>query len=196
MKEGLEVDRFLIGGVLCIVLLVTASKFMPSSPTSITVHNEALLKRSIEQSEKKIKALTKKNEDLTASYERERDSLISSTKIIHDKVIVYRKAVEATDLRPDSLNLALESKESRKIIVAQSEHIDVLLALNQKADSLLDLRMEIIMEQDIQIRDWSDRFDNMVAQKDDLIKKERKKGHKKLVKGVVLGALIAIILVK
>ena len=189
-----KIDKFLVGGVIILVILVFLSKIMPPSPGSVTIENEALLKRAIEQSEKKVKALTKKNEDLTASYERERDSLISSTKIIHDKVIVYRKAVEATDLRPDSLNLALESRESRKIIVAQSEHIDALLALNLKADSLLDLRLEIIQEQDSQIQDWSDRFENMVEQKDDLIKKERKRGHKKFIKGVLIGGVVVFVI--
>lgn len=194
--KGEMVDRFLVYGLLLIVLLVFLGRIMPPSDSgSIKEHEakEAVLRHEIYKRNLTIKDLKNRDAEKTKIYERHRDSLIALVR--KPRNAEYVKAVEATDANPDSVNLANEVKISRKIIHEQESHINALLDLNLKADSLLNLRKQIIEAQDLQIADWEDRFNNMVAQKDQELKEERKRGRKRFLKGMAVGGLVTLVLV-
>ena len=191
-----KVDIFWVYAMLLMVILVFFIPIMPpSSSGDVTEYqaNEILLKDKINRSRLEIKALKAKDTEKTRTYERERDSLISRTKVIHESLVVYKKVVEATDLNPDSANMAKEIVVSRKIITDQSNHINALLKLNLKADSLLGVRLDIINAQDIQITDWESRFNNIISAKDAEIKAEIKRGSRKGRRGFGLGFVFGYI---
>jgi hypothetical protein len=192
--KGEKVDRFLVYGL--IVILVFLGRIMPPTNNgSIKEHEakEAVLRNEIVKRDKVIISMKAKDAENTKAYEKERDSLIALVR--KPRNAEYVKAVEATDANPDSVNLANEVKISRKIIHEQESHINALLDLNLKADSLLNLRKQIIEAQDLQIADWEDRFNNMVAQKDQELKEERKRGRKRFLKGMAVGGLVTLVLV-
>jgi uncharacterized protein YhaN len=195
MKDQ-KVDRFLVYGLLLIVFLIFLAKIMPPSNTgNVKEHEakEAVLKHEIHKRDLTIKDLKKRDAQKTEIYEHTRDSLIA---LVHKpRNVEYVKAVEATDLRPDSLNLLNEVNISRKIIHEQESYINALLDLNLKSDSLLKLRREIIEAQDLQIADWEDRYNNVLTLKDAEIKAEKKRGVKRFFKGVAVGGLVTLILV-
>lgn len=193
----MNVDRFLVYGLLLIVTLVFLGHFMPPSDSgSIKEHEarEAVLRHEIRKRDLTIKDLKSRDQQKTKIYERHRDSLISLVR--KPRNAEYVKAVEATDAKPDSVNLANEVKISRRIIHEQESHINALLDLNMEADSLLHLRLSIIKVQDAQIADWEERFENMVSQKDAEIKAEKRRGRKKFFKGVAIGVIVAILVTK
>lgn len=194
-----KIDKFLVYGVLLIVFLLFLGRIMPPSNTDKRLDEskakEAVLKHEIAKRDLEIKTLKAKDQVISEAFQKERDSLISSTKVIRESVIVYRKAVEATDLRPDSINLLNEVRIGRKIIVSQEAHINALLGLNLKADSLLDVRLSIIKVQDLQLVDWEARYNNVITLKDAEINAEIKRGVKRFFKGVAVGGLVALILV-
>lgn len=188
----------LIGiGFLIALLIVAGSLLPPSRSGDVTEYQEReiLLKSQIKRQAMEIRVLKSRDSVREVAYHKLRDSVKTignSTEVIK---VVYREATRATDLRPDSLNLLNEVRIGRKLITSQEAHINALLALNSEADKLLASKNEIIAAQEIQMVDWEARFNNMVAQKDDEIKQERKRGNKKFFKGVGLGGAIVLVLV-
>lgn len=189
----------LIGiGVIVIALLLAVSVlFPPSRSGDVTEYQEReiLYKHQIQRQAREIKVMKSRDSVREVAYRKMQDSVKTIGKTKEVIKVVYREATRATDLRPDSLNLLNEVNISRKIITSQEAHINALLALNSEADKLLASKNQIIAAQEMQIVDWEARFNNMVAQKDEEIKQERKKGNKKLLKGAVIGGLIVLLIV-
>lgn len=192
MRNKIGVAVLILIGVILLFFLLP-----PTNTGRITEYQEReiLLKNQIQRQGVQIKRLKSRDSVMSVHYR----SLQDSTKVIRDTVqvikIVYKKAVEATDLRPDSTNLLKEVNISRKLITSQEAHINALLALNLEADKLITSKVAIIGTQDTQIELLVKRFDNMVAQKDGEIKQERRRGNKKLLKGAVIGGLIVLLIV-
>lgn len=190
-------DKWLGFVLLLLLALVLFSIIAPPTNTGrITEYQEReiLLKNQIQRQGLQIKTLKSRDSVMSVAYM----SLQDSTKVIRDTVhvikIVYKKAVEATDLRPDSTNLLNEVRVGRKLITSQEAHINALLTLNSEADKLLASKNEIIAAQELQMVDWEARFDNIITVKDAEIKAEKKRGNKKFIKGAIIGAVIALLI--
>lgn len=191
-------DRLIGVGFIVIVVLLIFGLFSPPSPSGdVTKYQEReiLLKSEIKRQAREIKSLKSHDSVMTIAYRKLQDSAKTIGKSTEVIKVVYRKAVEATDLRPDSLNLLKEVNISRKIITSQEAHINALLALNLEADKLLASKVDIIEAQDGQISLLSERFDNMITAKDAEINAEIKRGNKKFFKGLGLGAAAVALLV-
>ena len=185
-----KMDRLVGFGLLLIVALLIFGILSPSSPSgNITEYqeNEVLLKNQIKRQAQEIRVLKSQSSVIEIAYQKLQDSVKTIGKSEEVIKVVYREAVEATDLRPDSLNLLREVQVSRKLITAQEAHIKALLVLNIEADKLIASKVEIIEAQEDQITLLSERFDNMIAAKDAEIKAEVKKGNRKGVKGFCKG---------
>lgn len=190
-------DKWLGFVLLLLLALVLFSIIAPPTNTGrITEYKEReiLLKNQIQRQGVQIKTLKSRDSVMSVAYM----SLQDSAKVIRDTVqvikIVYKKAVEATDLRPDSTNLLNEVFLSRKLITSQEAHINALLTLNSEADKLLASKNEIIAAQELQMVDWEARFNNIITVKNAEIKQEKKRGNKKLIKGAIIGAIIALLI--
>jgi len=190
-------DKWLGFVLLLLLALVLFSIIAPPTNTGrITEYQEReiLLKNQIQRQGVQIKRLKSRDSVMSVHYR----SLQDSAKVIRDTVqvikIVYKKAVEATDLRPDSTNLLNEVFLSRKLITSQEAHINALLTLNSEADKLLAFKNEIIAAQELQMVDWEARFNNIITVKNAEIKQEKKRGNKKFIKGAIIGAIIALLI--
>lgn len=183
--------------LLAVVLLIFWIFSPPSNSGNITKaqETEILLKSQIKRQSFEIKTLKSRDSVRSIAYQKLQDSVKKIAEPVEVIKVVYKKAVEATDLRPDSTNLLNEVTVGRKLIAAQSAHINALLTLNLEADKLIASKVAIICSQDTQIKLLTKRFDNMVAQKDEQIKQERKKGNRKFLRGVGLGTAIVAVLV-
>lgn len=190
-------DKWLGFVLLLLLALVLFSIIAPPTNTGrITEYKEReiLLKNQIQRQGVQIKTLKSRDSVMSVAYMILQDS----AKVIRDTVqvikIVYKKAVEATDLRPDSTNLLNEVFLSRKLITSQEAHINALLTLNSEADKLLAFKNEIIAAQELQMVDWEARFNNIITVKNAEIKQEKKRGNKKFIKGAIIGAIIALLI--
>lgn len=159
------------------------------------VETEAILKHELKRLHFENRKLKSRDSVRSIAYAKVQDSV----KILSEKTakvrIVYRDARAATETRLDSTNLYNEVIAGRELIDAQESHINGLLDLVHKGDELIASKMEIIKNQDIQLVNWEARYNNMVSQKDKEIKRERKRGNKKFIKGVGMGAAIVVLLV-
>lgn len=191
-------DKLIGFGLLLMALLIVMGVFLPGSHSgNINEYQEReiLFKHEIARKERLIKSLQDQNNTWSAAYAKQSDSvreLLSKTPPIKED---YKQAVEQTYAKPDSANLANEVKVSRVLIANQEQDINALLDLNVSANKLLDKRLEIIQRQDSLIIDQRDRFNNILIVKDQRIKEERKKGNKKFIKGIGVGAAITLVLV-
>lgn len=191
MRNKIGVAVLILIGVILLFFLLP-----PTNTGRITEYQEReiLLKNQIQRQGLQIKTLKSRDSVMSVHYRSVQDS----TKVIRDTVqvikIVYKKAVEATDLRPDSTNLLNEVFLSRKLITSQEAHINALLTLNSEADKLLAFKNEIIAAQELQMVDWEARFNNIITVKDAEIKQEKKRGNKKFIKGAIIGAIIALLI--
>ena len=186
-----------VGILLAVGLLVLGIFFPPTNGGNITKERERviILQERIKVAEGQIKALKKQGYLDSIGYAKSREMANSASNTVEVIKVVYRDAVQATDLRPDSTNLLNEVQVSRKIIVAQTAHINALLDLNTKADKLIASQVEIIKGQDNQITLLSEQLDNMVALNKAELKQERRKGNRKFFKGMGVGAVIVAVLV-
>ena len=186
-----------VGILLAVVLLVLGIFFPPTNGGNITEEREKviILQERIKVAEGQIKALKKQGYLDSIGYAKSREMANSASNTVEVIKVVYRDAVQATDLRPDSTNLLNEVQVSRKIIVAQTAHINAMLDLNAKADKLIASQVEIIKGQDNQITLLSEQLDNMVALNKAELKQERRKGNRKFFKGMGLGGAIVLVLV-
>lgn len=191
MRNKIGVAVLILIGVILLFFLLP-----PTNTGRITEYQEReiLLKNQIQRQGLQIKTLKSRDSVMSVHYRSVQDS----TKVIRDTVqvikIVYKKAVEATDLRPDSTNLLNEVFLSRKLITSQEAHINALLVLNSEADKLISAKVAIIGTQDMQIETLNKRFDNIITVKDAEIKEEKRRGNKKFIKGAIIGAIIALLI--
>ena len=188
----------LLFALLAILFLLALWAILPptnSGDIKKHVENEAILKHELKRLYFENKTLKSRHSLRAIAYQKSQDSV----KILAQKAgkirVVYRDARTATETRPDSTNLYREVMAGRELIDAQESHINGLLELNAKADSLLGLRLQRIQNQDSTILTLNERFDNMVEMKDKEIKQERKKGNRKFFKGAALGAISVVVLV-
>ena len=139
---------------------------------------EALLKSEINRLNSQNKKL--KSDDLVKEtlYQKRDDSLTKIAEQTQKIKVVYRTVREATDQKPDSINLLNEVRESRKLIDQQDAHINAFIKLKEAGDSLIASKIRIIQNQDSTIQILSNRFVNMVAHKDQQIKKERRQKNR------------------
>ena len=187
-KNEQRVDRFLVYGILVIVVILLLGKILPPSGTTVLHDNEVMYKNKIKAQDLEIKQLKDKDKLIEIRYQRAKDSV----KILSEKSaevrVVYRDARRATETRLDSTNLHREVLSARLLIDAQEAHINGLLGLVSKSDSLLDVRLSRIKVQDIQLVDWEGRYNNIITLKDAEINAEIKRGRKKFWRGFFLGA--------
>lgn len=184
---------------LCAIILLVVLWFMwpqdRSAELKKHVETEAILKHELKRLHFENRKLKSRDSVRSIAYSKVQDSVKELSKLAQKPRIVYKEARESTDQNPDSANLRAEVMAGREIIDAQESHINGLLTLSQKADELITSKMEIIKNQEEQLMKWPERYENMVSQKDKEIKHERKRGNKKFIKGVGLGAAIVVILV-
>ena len=194
-KRNERIDKFLIYGVLLILLILLLGQMLPQSSSSVLQDNEVLYKTQIKARDLEIKQLKSQDKIVAIRYQRAKDSV----KILSEKTaevrVVYREARRATETRLDSTNLYNEVIQSRLLIDAQESNINGLLTLVSKSDSLLDVRLSTIKVQDVQLLEWEDRFHNIIDIKDAEIKAEIKRGRKKFFKGLIGGGAIVALLV-
>ena len=194
-KRNERIDKFLIYGVLLILLILLLGQMLPQSSTSVLQDNEVLYKTQIKARDLEIKQLKSQDKIVAIRYQRAKDSV----KILSEKAdevrVVYREARRATETRLDSTNLYNEVISARLLIDAQESNINGLLTLVSKSDSLLDVRLRTIKVQDVQLIEWEDRFHNMIDIKDEEVKFEKKKGNRKFFKGLIGGGAIVALLV-
>jgi hypothetical protein len=191
-------DKLIWMGVIIIIVLVLFGIFSPPSRSGdVTVYQEReiLLKNEIKRKAIEIRTLKSRDSVRSISYQKLQDFVKKMDEPVEVIRVVYKKATRATDLSPDSTNLLNEVRTSRKLIVAQEAHINALLGLNSEADKLISSKVGIIQAQEGSIQALSERFDNMVASKDLEIKKERKRGNRKFLRGIGIGAAIVAVLV-
>ena len=194
-KNEQRVDRFLVYGILVIVVILLMGRILPQSSTTVLHDNEVMYKNKIKVQDLEIKRLKDKDKLIEIRYQRAKDSV----KILSEKSaeirVVYRDARRATETHLDSTNLHREVLSARLLIDAQEAHINGLLGVVSKSDSLLDVRLSIIKVQDIQLVDWEGRYNNIITLKDAEIKAEIKRGRKKFFKGLLGGGAIVALLV-
>ena len=154
---------------------------------------EVLYKEQIKVLSKDLQKLKSKDSVLAKMYEMRGDTIKLLAENTGKIKVIYRKAVEATNLTYDSTSLSNEVQISRKLIIAQEAHIQAFTDLQNDADSLIKNQREIIKNQEAQLMVWPERFKNLEAQKDEEVKAERKKGNRKLLKGVAIGGVLALL---
>lgn len=165
-----------------------------SSELKQHIETEAILKHELKRLHFENKTLKSRDSVRSLAYSKSQDSVKVLSELVKRPKIIYREARERTDSNPDSINLRAEVMAGRILIDAQESHINGLLDLVAKGDSLIASKMEIIKNQEEQLMKWPERYDNMVAQKDKEIKQEKKKGNKKLGKGLIIGAILGLVL--
>ena len=191
-------DRWLVYSLLFIVAAFVIGSLIPASNSGdITPYQEkeVLYKEQIKVLSKDLTKLKSKDSVLSKMYKMRGDTIKLLAENTDKIKVVHREAVERTDLTPDSISLYNEVQISRKLIVAQEAHIQAFTDLQNDADSLIKNQREIIANQEAQLMVWPERYANLEAQKDEGIKQERKKGNRKLFKGMAIGGAVVALLV-
>ena len=154
---------------------------------------EAVMKYQIGQLKTKLETLKLEDSLKDVRYRKSIDSAQSLAREVIKVKTVYVKVREATDLKPDSINLLAEVQESRKVINKQDKHINALLKVNLEADELLKSRLDIITNLEDQLKIWPERFLNQESDHKAKLKRERRKGDGKFLKGAGLGAVLTVV---
>jgi ABC-type antimicrobial peptide transport system permease subunit len=164
---------------------------------TLTEHakTEAILTHKLETLQKANTALLSDHEKLTSKYTLRGDSVKELGHKAAQTTIIYREARTVTDSDSTAENVASELRSARVLINHQETHINGLLALNNAADSLLEVRLQVIDNQSEQIQTLSNMFATSKAQHEEELKQERKIGNKKFFKGMGIGGAIVAILV-
>lgn len=182
---------------ICALLILTLIIYLWPSDLSVEIKqarsNEALLRSELERSKFELRKLKSSDSVKSKAVDFWRDSVKTLAQTKAKVKIVYRQAREATDLRPDSINLANEVSESRKLIDAQESEINGLHGLVAKLDTLVASKVAIIENQDYQLDTWAARFDNMVDLKNAEIQKQKK--AKRAWRSGAIGSVALLVLV-
>lgn len=155
---------------------------------------ELILKDSLKRLVWENKTLKSRDSVNAVIVEIQRDSVAILKKSSQRKRVVYLQARTATDIRPDSTNLALEVKESRIYIDTLKTEINALDELVVKLDIRIASQKGIIDNQGIQLITWETRFKNLEELRDIQVAKERRRGNGKFLKGLGIGVAIMAIL--
>lgn len=185
----------LIFAICAIIVLVVLYFIWPSDLSGELEElqsNELILKDSLKTLKRENKTLKAKDSVNAQIVQIQRDSVSLLKKSSQRQKVVYLKAREATDLSPDSTNLALEVKESRIMIDTLETHVTGLERLVDKLDARIASQVEIISNQDIQLGIWETRFKNLESLRDIQVEKERN-AKRKWRAGTIGSSLILVL---
>lgn len=184
-----------------IILVIGGWFFMPQSGVdrlkselSEATKNRVILEKEIADLNKAKNSLLERDSALTISNLNLRKKLAETQEKAGKTTIIYRTARAATESRPDSANMATELIAARELIDTQEGHINALLELQASTDSLLASKIAIINNQEQELMKWPELVDNLKAEHKQELKAEKKRGNKKFLAGVGVGAL-AILLI-
>jgi len=181
--------------IIALVILIIGMLFNYEGKINKAHENKGRLKGEITRIQQDNRVLKSKDSVLSKAYEEAKAHTEVQYKNVYHVKEVYMKAVERTDLAPDSLSLLNEVRIGRKLIVDQTGHINALLALSSEADKLIASKNQIIANQESELMVWSERLDNIIAIHEADLKTEKRKGNRKFFKGVGVGAAVIAVLV-
>lgn len=191
-------DKLIGVGLIVIVVLLVFGLISPPSPSGdVTVYQEreVLYKHQISRLQNEKKVLLSRDSVREIALRQAEERAIKSEQKVKESLPVYVEIRTANEATPDSADYKKEALEGRVVIDAQEEHINALLDVIKKGDDLLKSKLDIIANQEEELMEWPKRFDNMIAQKDEEIKQERKNGNKKFLKGLGIGSAATIALI-
>jgi len=186
---------YIITALLIILLISLIFNYQQKGDNSNLHQNKGRLKGEITRIQQDNRVLKSKDSVLSKAYEEAKAHTEVQYKNVYHVKEVYMKAVERTDLAPDSLSLLNEVRIGRKLIVDQTGHINALLALSSEADKLIASKNQIIANQESELMVWPERLDNIIAIHEADLKTEKRKGNRKFFKGVGVGAAVIAVLV-